>query len=73
MSQEIDQETKFIALTGELTYTGEGGSFQTGDGDFTLNGEPMDKQTTYYLKDGDIIDDLGFKSPTPEDLRWKFN
>jgi len=69
---KTDQVTKFTALTGEIKFLSEH-SFDTGDGDFTLNGKPMEKQTMYHLKGGDIINDLSFKSPTPEDLKWKFN
>lgn len=58
MRWATDKETKFTLLTGEVKYTGKVGYFHTGDGDFTLNGEPMEKQTLYYLKDGDIITDL---------------
>ena len=67
-----EKGSEFTALTGEVRCTGEG-AFHTGDGDFTLNGEPMEKQTEYVLKDGDVINDLRFKPPTPEDLIWKFS
>ena len=71
--RKTDKDTNFTLLTGEVKYIGEMGAFHTGDGNFTLNGELMEKQTEYYLKDGDIINDLNFKPPTPEDLKWEFN
>ena len=67
-----EKGSEFTALTGEVRCAGEG-AFHTGDGDYTLNGKPMEKQTGYVLKDGDVINDLSFKSPTSEDLIWKFS
>lgn len=73
MNWQSEKNDKFVPLMGKFTCIGDGYLvFGTGDDNFTLNGEPMEKNKTYYLKDGDVIEDLNFKPPTADDLKWRF-
>jgi len=64
----------FTCLSGEITYSGEcNNQITITSGNYTLNGEPVELNKAYTINDGDIINDLDFKPPTSDDLKWEFS
>ena len=66
------EKGKFTQLTDVISYNGGGGIIQIESGNYELNGVKMEAGKAYNIKNGDIIQGLGFEPLTVSDVKWSF-
>lgn len=60
-----------LSLTGKMYIKGWEAELIITSGNYALNGKPVGRKR-FYLKEGDVIEDLDFKPPACEEIKWGF-